>query len=344
MGWGYCTYNGVPTMRTYADAAEHEAKVEPIRGCKTSLKPLGNRRSTWRAIRRESDDRVVISAHGNDIMTFYPDDTIRLTVRHRGRPSTTYNNLVRVVLNVGWYYAPFVRSGHAWMRLRWREEGKTYDTTSALQMSEEGLLIKYDPSMRQSTDYPTRTIVYANSRDPAFICLNPTLPKRVGIDRKKASALRARPEYAQARQYITAFLKLVIDPNREGADYFSGGGAFSGEAYGEAFGWKTDSTGKVMSDWRGRPIPEMPNRVEYMTLEQKKELVGMFCSDDAAENHRAMLTLCRGHTITVKNIVSQFDTLLYIIHANDVLVEKPVATGKSFSDPLRKHFTPTQQH
>ena len=91
MVWNYTTRD-VPYLRDYAAAAEHEAKVKPIRGRKVECKPLGDRRKAYIAIRRDEFENIIIGYHnhgepaidiGSTLLIFRPNGEIILRGDHR---------------------------------------------------------------------------------------------------------------------------------------------------------------------------------------------------------------------------------------------------------------------
>ena len=75
MSYNYATRD-VPFLRDYAAAAAHEAKVLPIRGRATEIKPLGSRKKDYLSIKKADNGDIQILHGSEPIITFRPDGYI----------------------------------------------------------------------------------------------------------------------------------------------------------------------------------------------------------------------------------------------------------------------------
>jgi hypothetical protein len=69
----------LPALKTYEEAAKHEAQVVPIRGRSPECKPIGDRKDTHFTIRREADESIVAKCYNSDLIRWYPDGRIFIT-------------------------------------------------------------------------------------------------------------------------------------------------------------------------------------------------------------------------------------------------------------------------
>jgi hypothetical protein len=86
----------LPTLKTYAEAAKHEAQVVPIRGRSPECKPIGDRKDTHFTIHRLPDESIVAKCYRSDLIRWYPDGRIFIT--NGGYASqTTHDFISRVI-------------------------------------------------------------------------------------------------------------------------------------------------------------------------------------------------------------------------------------------------------
>jgi hypothetical protein len=75
MAINWKTYNALPRLRSYKDALDHYNNVEPIRGCKDKLRPVGRRDQKWFNIHLEPETQRVHLRYGfrqTPLATFTP--------------------------------------------------------------------------------------------------------------------------------------------------------------------------------------------------------------------------------------------------------------------------------
>ena len=82
MGYGSNYRNsGIHTIRNYAEALDRYNTVEPIRGSgrNAGMKPLGHRSRTHFQLLKGTEGEIKCRLYDTDVVTFYPDDTIKIT-------------------------------------------------------------------------------------------------------------------------------------------------------------------------------------------------------------------------------------------------------------------------
>lgn len=96
--WG-SNFNDLPTLRNYAEAVKWESQITPIRGRTEDrqCKPLGNRRKTYAAIRKE-EGKAICKLYNTDVLTYHEDGRIEITMD--GWASQTTMSFIESLLDV----------------------------------------------------------------------------------------------------------------------------------------------------------------------------------------------------------------------------------------------------
>lgn len=105
----------LPRIRDYDEAAYIEAQIKPIRG-REHVKPLGKRSDDAVLIRKDYDDRIIVSYYSNDVLTYEKardDGQTLITVRSGGWVSQSTAKIIDAVLG----RRTCVRKGKMWIHV-----------------------------------------------------------------------------------------------------------------------------------------------------------------------------------------------------------------------------------
>jgi hypothetical protein len=100
-GHGNYRNSGIRIIRNYAEALDRYDTVEPIKGTGRNggLKPLGHRNRTHFQLLKGTDNEIKCRLYDTDVVTFYPDDTIKIT--DATYTTQTTGNFIEDVLGIG---------------------------------------------------------------------------------------------------------------------------------------------------------------------------------------------------------------------------------------------------
>lgn len=98
--YGGLKNTGIPPLRDYKAALEHWRNIAPIRGRAKDERPIGDRRKNYMQIFQDAAGNMVCKLYDTNVVTFYPDNKVRLHVPKEWRTNTTAT-FVGVVL--GWH-------------------------------------------------------------------------------------------------------------------------------------------------------------------------------------------------------------------------------------------------
>ena len=181
MSYNYATRD-VPFLRDYAAAAAHEAKVLPIRGRATEIKPLGSRKKDYSRISKTANGDIQILWSDTPIITFRPDGYIEVT-------GVTYSSSQGTVSAViGSLHLVCTHDGNPWIA---------------------GVLAPCDPHGDRRGAFPLRKEgenLFRREADGYLRYVNPLYPTQHLVKRKEMNAVRKK--YPGFRKFAHAMIKL----------------------------------------------------------------------------------------------------------------------------------------
>jgi len=181
----------LPTLKTYAEAAKHEAQVVPIRRRTPECKPIGDRKDTGFTIRRLPDESIVAKCYNSDLIRWYPDGRIFITNGGYAR-QTTHDFIGRLLGPTRWNSICSTNDGETWIR--------TGD--GVFPLAKDGQFFKWDPEGRylvaEVPNYPTTHVI------------------------NKPAMREARKEIAPFVKYFNNIMKLTQWAPMEGSKLFLG--------------------------------------------------------------------------------------------------------------------------
>jgi hypothetical protein len=181
----------LPALKTYEEAAKHEAQVVPIRGRSPECKPIGDRKDTHFTIRREVDGSIIAKCYRSDLIRWYPDGRIFIT--NGGYTSTTTHDFIgRLLGPTRWNSICSTSDGETWIRTR----------DGVFPLAKDGQFFKWDPEGRhlvaETPNYPTTHTI------------------------NKPAMREARKEIAPFVKYFNNIMKLTQWAPMEGSKVFLG--------------------------------------------------------------------------------------------------------------------------
>ena len=87
--YGGLKHTGIPSLRDYKAALEHWSQVKPIRGRTKDERPVGDRRKNYMQIFQDAAGNMVCKLYDTNVVTFYPDNKVRVHVPSTWRTNTT---------------------------------------------------------------------------------------------------------------------------------------------------------------------------------------------------------------------------------------------------------------
>lgn len=172
-------FNDLPTLMNYAEALKWEKAVTPIRGrtADKQCKPLGNRKKTYAAVRKE-EGKVVCKLYNTDVLTYHEDGRIEITMD--GWASHTTMAFAESLLNVRMVR----RHNRIWIRSH--TEGNSRLEWNALHSTDANLLT------RRADDYVTL-------HNPVQVCTHKV---------NRAEANNVRKQYKAFKDYLVRTMRL----------------------------------------------------------------------------------------------------------------------------------------
>ena len=307
MSWNHATRD-VPFLRDYAAAAAHEAKVLPIRGRATEIKPLGSRKKDYSRIRKADDGKggvnIEILWSDTPIITFRPDGYIEVA-------GVTYSSSQGVQSAViGSLHTVCTHDGNPWIA---------------------GVLAPCDPHGDRRGAFPLRQEgenLFRREADGYLRYVNPLYPTQHVVKRKEMNAVRKK--YPDFRKFAHGMIKL------------QGNGSPMTEAF-MATMWGSEEN----QLWQnGRHLTNKPNlRILYPKTRTPAETLAMIESGDTAKWADAVTYLCwthqRWNTLwDLKTFEAALRYVLTVTHADTVFEEKTITTGAWVKNPNRNYLRP----
>ena len=172
-------FNDLPTLKTYAEAAKWESQITPIRGRTEDkqCKPLGNRRKTYAAVRKE-EGKVVCKLYSTDVLTYHEDGRIEITMD--GWASQTTMSFIESLLDVRMVR----RHNRIWIRSH--TEGNSRLEWNALHSTDANLLTR-------------KADGYVTLHNPMQVCTH-------NINRAEAN--NVRKQYKAFKDYLVRTMRL----------------------------------------------------------------------------------------------------------------------------------------
>jgi len=319
MAWGNRNWD-CPRLTNYADAANWEKHVKPIRGDMQGTKPLGNRRKKWFNIRRDGDD-VVIKMHNTDVIRYKPDGDV--IINNGGWVSASTHDFFTMVL--GLYVRTF--DGKGWATCYMQPDG----------------IVRTEPLHGQFV-MPNNKDITLRRYNHDWLTTELNLPNTHTINRTKANILRKT--YAPFKKYMDGIIKLRAE-TYENSTWRGDIEVY--EAVTITFQELRENGVSVnYSDRNGVYMDGFGPRNDGIA----QNLRGMMLSGDADQYYKAFLIIARSSKtgyfygmstsekimISPKEINDFYKKLILFIHKNDVLDKTAVETGKSKRDPFGKWF------
>ena len=309
MSYNHATRD-VPFLRDYAAAAAHEAKVLPIRGRATEIKPLGSRKKDYSRIRKADDGNIEILWSDTPIVTFRPDGYIEVT-------GVTYSSSQGVqdrVLSYGHGEPRGVNicthDGNPWIAGVLAPCGLDGDRRGAFPLRQKG-----ENLFRREADGYLRYV-------------NPLYPTQDVVKRKEMNAVRKK--YPDFRKFAHGMIKL------------QGNGSPMTEAFMASM-WGSEEN----QLWQnGRHLTNKPNlRILHPKTRAPAETLAMIESGDTAKWADAVTYLCWTHqqwnTLwDLKTFEAALRLVLTVTHADTVFEEKTITTGAWVKNPNRNYLRP----
>jgi hypothetical protein len=313
MSYNYATRD-VPFLRDYAAAAAHEAKVLPIRGRATEIKPLGSRKKDYSRISKTANGDIQILWSDTPIITFRPDGYIEVT-------GVTYSSSQGVqdrVLSYGDGEPRGVNicthDGNPWIA---------------------GVLAPCDPHECWHRAFPLRKEgenLFRREADGYLRYVNPLYPTQHVVKRKEMNAVRKK--YPEFRKFAHAMIKL------------QGNGEPMTEAFMASM-WGSEENQLWQNDlpFIRHPTNKPNLRIHYPNNRTEPETLAMIESGDTAKWADAVTYLCwthqRWNTLwDLKTFEAALRLVLTVTHADTVFEEKTITTGAWVKNPNRNYLRP----
>lgn len=98
--YGRLKSTGIPSLRDHKEALNHWNQIKPIRGRAKDERPIGDRRKNYMQIFQDTAGNMVCKLYDTHVVTFYPDNKVRLRVPAQWRTNTTATFIGDVL---GWH-------------------------------------------------------------------------------------------------------------------------------------------------------------------------------------------------------------------------------------------------
>jgi len=310
MSWNNATID-IPFLRDYAAAAAHEAKILPIRGRATEIKPLGSRKKDYSRIRKADDGKggvnIEILWSDTPIVTFRPDGYIEVV-------GVTYSSSQgvqsRVLSDPGVLVC--THDGDPWIAGVLAPCGLDGDRRGAfpLRQKEKNLF-------RREADGYLRYV-------------NPLYPTQHVVKRAEMNAIRKK--YPDFRKFAHGMIKL------------QGNGSPMTEAFMASM-WGSEETQLWQSILRTHLNKKPGFRILHPNNRTTAETLAMIESGDTAKWADAATYLCWTHqrwgTLwDLKTFEAALRHVLTVTHADTVFEEKTITTGAWVKNPNRNYIRP----
>jgi len=305
MSWNNASRD-VPFLRDYAAAAAHEAKVLPIRGRATEIKPLGSRKKDYSRIHRAANGNIEILWSDTPIITFRPDGYIEVA-------GVTYSSSQGVQGAVlGSRHLVCTHDGNLWIA---------------------GVLAPCDPHGDRRGAFPLRQKgenLFRREADGELRYVNPLYPTQHLVKRKEMNAVRKK--YPDFRKFAHGMIKL------------QGDGSPMTEAFMASM-WGSEETQLWQSILRTHLNRKPEFRILHPNNRTTAETLAMIESGDTAKWADAVTYLCwthqRWNTLwDLKTFEAALRYVLTVTHADTVFEEKTITTGAWVKNPNRNYIRP----
>lgn len=87
--YGRFSNDGIVAIRDHAEALKRWEGIKPIRGRARDERPIGKRSKNHMQIRKNDDGSVACVLYKSDVVTFFPDNKVRVSVPAQWRSNTT---------------------------------------------------------------------------------------------------------------------------------------------------------------------------------------------------------------------------------------------------------------
>ena len=309
MSWNHATRD-VPFLRDYAAAAEHEAKVLPIRGRSPEIKPLGSRKKLYLSIKKADNGKGGVNIEilwGNaPIITFQPDGYIVVS----GNTYSSTQGVQGKVLGGGRPRGVNIctHDGNPWIA---------------------GVLAPCDPDGDKRGAFPLRQggeNLFRREADGHLRYVNPLYPTQHVVKRKEMNAVRKK--YSEFHKFGHAMIKL------------QGNGSPITEAFMASM-WGSEE--KENQLWQnGTYIAKKPGlRIHYPQTRTVTDALDLIESGDTAKWADAVTYLCwthqRWNTLwDLKAFDAALRSVLISTQADTVFEEKTITTGAWVKNPNKR--------
>ena len=299
MSYNYATRD-VPFLRDYAAAAAHEAKVLPIRGRATEIKPLGSRKKDYSKIHRAANGDIQILWSDTPIITFRPDGYIEVT-------GVTYSSSQgvqgKVLGDHPGHISVCQHDGNPWIA---------------------GVLAPCDPHGDRRGAFPLREggeNLFRREADGYLRYVNPLYPTQHLVKRKEMNAVRKK--YPGFRKFAHGMIKLQGngEPMTE---------AFMASMWGSEKNHLWQNGRHFTNKPNNRTPPETLAMIESGDTAKWADAVTYLCW-----THQRWNTLW-----DLKTFEAALRLVLTVTHADTVFEEKTITTGAWVKNPNRNYLRP----
>jgi len=307
---GYATVMKVPRMYSYADALKKHDETKPLRGRDPEIRPLGNRRDADTYHIRKNGEAIELVLYKTPVITFMPDGEVVIYTGTYNTVST--HQFIKQVLGIS---AQGVRN------------------SSVLTAGGSKFVIGADEKMRLARD---------NSE---WRVLNATVQYGWKLNRKAITNVRSR--YGEFYKYLKGFVSLrtesiyihtwandakdcVVVQQSEFKNAFGGIAPLSEYRY-------MDKRGKQQINW----VAVKPHQFEASSNAFESLIRPDQPEEDKHNNfYKAALALVMKQDddrmdmrtdeikVLAKKIVPLLDEVLFMRHAEEVLVREALPMGK----------------
>lgn len=87
--YGRFSNSGIVAIKDHAEALKRWDGIKPIRGRAGDERPIGKRSKNYMQIRKNDDGSVACVLYKSDVVTFFPDNKVRVSVPPQWRSNTT---------------------------------------------------------------------------------------------------------------------------------------------------------------------------------------------------------------------------------------------------------------
>ena len=294
-------FNDLPTLRNYAEAVKWESQIKPIRGRAEDkqCKPLGSRRKTYAAIRKE-EGKAVCKLYHTDVLTYHEDGRIEITMD--GWASQTTMSFIESLLDVRLVR----RHNRIWIRSH--AEGNSRLEWNALHSTDANLLTR-------------RADGHVTLHNPVQVCTRKI---------NRAEANNVRKQYKAFKDYLVRTMRL-----RDGG--FSA--QEFGDVFGWQEGMHDDLPNFPPNLTLHAHVATKDEVFEeFLALAKSDDSTDHYkaslCLAWATASFRrdgAMIPL-------VRNMLKALDDCILRAHRNECFTEAPNTTGEPVRDAYAKFF------